>query len=133
MVTPESIQGAMAESEQELTHELTAVRAQLQQVVSRLGSIEGKKIRFSLWQNLVCSLNLTFLCLGSQDPQHRRATQFRGQGRPDQQAQSPPLLNTSSYFRDMLMIVPVVTQVPNGNVTLGKEKGWGKGGFQHAP
>jgi len=61
MVTPESIQGAMAESEQELTHELTAVRAQLQQVVSRLGSIEGKKIRFSLWQNLVCSLNLTFL------------------------------------------------------------------------
>ena len=68
MVNPESIQGAMAESEQELTHELTAVRAQLQQVVSRLGSIAGKKIRFSLWQNLVCSLNLTFLCLGSQRP-----------------------------------------------------------------
>ena len=43
----------MAENQQELTNELTAVRAQLQQVVSRLGSIEGKKIRFSLWHNSV--------------------------------------------------------------------------------
>ena len=43
----------IAENQQELTNELTAVRAQLQQVVSRLGSIEGKKIRFSLWHNSV--------------------------------------------------------------------------------
>jgi len=41
MVKLESIQGAVVESEQELTHELTAVRAQLQQVVSRLGSSTG--------------------------------------------------------------------------------------------
>ena len=33
MVKPEFIHGAMAESQQELTHQLTAVRAQLQQVV----------------------------------------------------------------------------------------------------
>ena len=52
MGKPESIQGAMAEREQEVTHGLTAVRAELQQVVSRLRSIVGKKIRFNLWQNL---------------------------------------------------------------------------------
>ena len=52
MVKSESIQGAMAEREQEVTHGLTAVRAELQQVVSRLRSIVGKKIRFNLWQNL---------------------------------------------------------------------------------
>ena len=60
MVKPESIQGAMVEREQEVTHGLTAVRAKLQQVVSRLGSIVGKKICFNLFQNLECSLNLAF-------------------------------------------------------------------------
>jgi len=29
--------------------------------VSKLDSIEGKKIHFSLWHNLVCSLKLAFL------------------------------------------------------------------------
>ena len=50
-----------------------------------------------------------------------------GMYRSDQQAQSPLLLNTGSYFQDMLMIVPVVTRLQNRNPTLGNEKGWGKG------
>lgn len=44
-------QASMAENQEELAHELTAVRAQLQQVVSRLGSIEGEEILLISWHN----------------------------------------------------------------------------------